>query len=43
MYLSGMWLGVAPRTDIKKKFLKDSNLCTQSKITILGSIVNIIK
>ena len=41
--LSGMWSGVTPRTDAKDVCLKEIvGLCAKKKITILGSIVNIL-
>ena len=43
LYLSGIWLGVAPKTDITKNMCsKRIELCTQNMIIILDSIVNII-
>ena len=42
LQLSGMWLGVAPRIDTKKTYLKETGLHAQNMITILGSINNII-
>ena len=39
MYLSGMWLGVAPRTVTKKSCIqKETGL---NMLAILGSIINI--
>ena len=42
LYLSGMWLGVAPSTDTKKTRIKESGLHVQNMITFLGSIVHLI-
>ena len=43
LYLSGMWLGVFPRTDTQKRCVfKRLKLQAQNMILILGSIVNII-
>ena len=43
LYLSGMWLGAAPRMDAKDVCLKEIGLCAKKKITILGSTLNIIR
>ena len=42
IYVSGTWLGVAPRTDTKKTCLKEIGLHAQNMISILGSIVSMI-
>ena len=43
LYLSGLWLGLAPRMATKKTFFyKEIGLCAQNMIIILGLVVNII-
>ena len=43
LYLSGMWLDVALRTKIPKRYVfKEIGLHVQNMITILGSITTII-
>ena len=42
MYSSGMWFGLAPRTDTKETCVKKIGLCAQNLKIILDSIVNII-
>jgi hypothetical protein len=41
VYLSGVWAGVASRTNTKKTCLREIGLCAQNTIRILVSIVNI--
>ena len=43
LYLSGVWLDVAPRIDTQNKsYLKKIGLCAQCMITILGSMIKLI-
>ena len=43
LYLSGIWIGVAPRTDTKNTCSKEIGLHARDMIIVLGSIVNIIE
>ena len=41
--LSGTWLSVIPRMNLKDTCLQKIELCVENIITILGSILNIIE
>ena len=41
--LSGTWLSVIPRMNLKDTCLQKIELCVENIITILGSILNLIE
>ena len=43
LYLSDIWLGMAPRMETKKTCLKIIGFCARNMITILDSTIDILE